>query len=235
MNRRGKTLRFQAVIFDLDGTLLDTLDDIADSANSVLKQFGYPTHPVEDYRFFVGDGVEMLIRRVLPEGERTDDLVGRGVGRMREEYGRNWNVKTKPYAGVPSMLDALAARNVKLAVLSNKPDEFTRACVEGLLPAWRFDVVAGQGPDVPHKPDPGGALWVARKLGLPPERIVFLGDSGNDMRAAVSAGMYPAGALWGFRPREELEASGARALMDRPEDVVALIEGSSPDGPEQGE
>lgn len=218
-------MRFEAVIFDLDGTLLDTLNDIADSANNVLERMGYKTHAVDDYRFLIGNGVEMLMRRALPEEELSDELVERGVQQLREEYGRNWNVKTRPYDGVAEMLDDLAAKKVKLAVLSNKPDDFTQACVGRYLPDWRFDVVAGFGPGVPHKPDPAGALSVARRFDLAAEKTAFLGDSGSDMQAAVSAGMYPVGALWGFRPREELVANGARALVDRPADVVAVVEG----------
>jgi phosphoglycolate phosphatase len=217
-------MRFDAIIFDLDGTLLNTLDDIADSANNILARRGFPTHPVEDYRYFVGDGVQKLIERVLPAEARKAGLAGQCLQEMREEYGRNWNVKTRPYDDVPEMLDELAARGLKLAVLSNKPDELTKLCVGELLRDWTFDVVAGHGPGFPHKPDPTGALEVARRLGVRPERIVFLGDSGIDMRTAVAAGMYPVGVLWGYRTIEELMENGARALLEQPDRLIELVD-----------
>jgi len=218
----------EAVLFDLDGTLLDTLDDIADSANTVLGRRGYATHAVDDYRFLVGDGVVKLIERSLPADAMSEELVERCVHEMREEYGHRWNAKTRPYDGVTEMLDGVVERGAKLAVLSNKPHGFTVMCVEGLLAGWSFDAVAGQGHGrgrgFPHKPDPAGALELARRMGVGPEGIVFLGDSGVDMQTAVNAGMYPAGATWGFRPREELTGAGARELLDRPEDLLALMD-----------
>jgi phosphoglycolate phosphatase len=216
-------MRFDAIIFDLDGTLLDTLDDIADSANAVLARRGFPTHPVEAYRYFVGDGVQKLIQRVLPADAR-EELGDTCLREMREEYGRNWNVKTRPYDGVPELLDELTARGLKLAVLSNKPDRFTKMCVDDLLAAWTFEVVAGQGPGFPHKPDPEGALEVARRLDTPPGRIAFVGDSGIDMRTAVSAGMYAVGVLWGYRTIEELMEDGARALLEQPDRLLEIVD-----------
>lgn len=217
-------MKMRAVIFDLDGTLLDTLDDIADSANTVLARRGYPTHPVDDFRYFVGDGVRMLMYRVLPESERSDELVDLCVSEMREEYGRNWNVKTKAYPGVPDMLNGLANLRVKLAVLSNKPDLYTKKCVDALIPGVEFDVVLGQTADVPQKPDPAGALDVALRLSVTPERTMLVGDSDVDMKTAVAAGMYPVGVLWGFRSGKELREAGARVLLERPERLFDLLD-----------
>jgi phosphoglycolate phosphatase len=217
-------MTFRAVIFDLDGTLLDTLEDIADSANSVLRRRGFPAHPTDEYRYFVGDGVRKLIERILPPEKRTETFVDLCLAEMRQEYGGRWNVKTRPYDGVPELLDSLRGHGVKRAVLSNKPDDLTRACVDELLSDWSFDVVAGYGGEIPHKPDPTGALEVARRLGVNPDRIAMVGDSDIDMRAAVDAGMYPVGATWGFRPREELAAAGALELLDRPLDLLAVID-----------
>jgi phosphoglycolate phosphatase len=215
---------FRAVIFDLDGTLLNTLEDIADSANRVLAARGLPTHPVDDYRFFVGDGVEKLVERILPPDKRDRGTVGRCLAEMREEYGRNWNVKTRPYEGIPETLASLDRRGVKRAVLSNKPEELTRACVRELLSSWTFTAVAGHTDRVPRKPHPAGALDLARRLGVSPEEVVLVGDSNVDMQTAVNAGMYPAGATWGYRPRKELLAAGARSLLDRPIDLLGILD-----------
>jgi len=219
-------MTYRAVIFDLDGTLLDTLDDIADSANSVLAGRGFPTHALDDYRYFVGDGVRKLVERILPQTVRSEALVEQCLSEMREEYGRNWNVKTRPYEGIPDLLEKLQNGGVKRAVLSNKPDELTQACVSELLSAWTFDAVAGQTAQIPHKPDPTGAHWLARLLGVKPAEVVLVGDSDIDMQTAVNAGMYPAGATWGFRPRDELAAAGARSLLDRPGDLLPILAGA---------
>ena len=218
-------MKYRAVIFDLDGTLLDTLDDIADSANNVLAGRGFPTHAVDDYRLFVGDGVRKLVERILPPMARSEALVEQCLSEMREEYGSRWNAKTKPYEGIPDLLATLRRGGLKLAVLSNKPDELTQACVSELLSDWTFDAVAGQTVQTPHKPDPTGALRLARLLAVTPPETVLVGDSDIDMQTAVNAGMYPAGATWGFRSRDELAAAGARSLLDRPADLLPILAG----------
>ncbi|HEB50508.1 MAG TPA: HAD family hydrolase [Desulfobulbus sp.] len=216
-------MRFAAAIFDLDGTLLDTLDDLAGSANRVLHAFGLPGHPVESYRYFVGEGMIRLVERILPAGRRDNAFVARVAEAFREDYGRHWKDKSRMYNGVPVMLDGLAADGVKLAILSNKPHDFTRACVRDLLPGFEFDPVFGQRPGIPRKPDPAAALEIAAILGHDPADILYLGDTATDMETAVRAGMFAVGALWGFRSREELEQSGARAVAGRPEDVLQLV------------
>ncbi|MBI2192601.1 MAG: HAD family hydrolase [Planctomycetes bacterium] len=215
-------MRFHAVLFDVDGTLLDTLDDLAHSMNQVLAEKGYPTHPVPAYRYFVGEGVEKLVRSVLPPGRLDEATVSSCAAAMRAEYGRRWSEMTRPYEGIPPLLDALTALRVRLAVLSNKPDALTRAVVTRFLGRWRFEAVRGFLASMPRKPDPAAALQIARTLGLPPSEIVYLGDTRTDMATAVSAGMYPAGALWGFRTPEELLASGAKLLVQSPLDLLRL-------------
>lgn len=215
---------FHAVLFDLDGTLLNTLDDLADSMNAVLARHGLPQHGLAAYKYHVGDGVVNLVRRALPEERRAEeDLIARCVGEMRAEYAQRWRIKTHPYDGIAELLDALGARRVKTAVLSNKPDEMTRLTVRELLPRWRFDEVRGERPGTPRKPDPAAALDIAVQFGLPPAAFVYLGDTNTDMQTANAAGMYPLGALWGFRPAEELTESGARALIARPVDLLNYL------------
>jgi phosphoglycolate phosphatase len=209
-----------AVLFDLDGTLLDSLEDLADSMNEVLRRAGFPVHPTAAYRYFVGDGMEMLVRRALPADRSDEATVQACLAAMREEYGRRYAVKSRPYPGVPELLDALAARGVRTAVFTNKPQEAAVQMVAELLGRWRFEQVLGPGPGVPRKPDPSGALEVARRMGFDPGRFLYLGDTATDMLTARGAGMRPVGALWGFRTREELEAAGAEVLLEAPPELL---------------
>lgn len=216
-------MHFKAILFDLDGTLLDTLEDLGNAANRVLEKYDFPTRPLDTYRYFVGDGATVLMKRALPENKRDDDTVGACVQTFREEYGKGWNVKTRPYDGVAEMLDALTAGGLKMAVLSNKPDEFTKRCVTEFLPKWNFEMVLGQSNLMPLKPDPKGALEIARCLNVIPSHFIYLGDTAIDMKTAIAAGMYPVGALWGFRTGKELRENGAQALIKRPQEILTLL------------
>ncbi len=214
---------YQAVLFDLDGTLLNTLEDLANAMNHVLEKWGLPPHALEDYKRFVGDGVENLVRRALPENMRDPSLVAKGVAAMRQEYSKAWALCTKPYPGVRELLDGLRARSIPMAVLSNKPDDFTKKMVKSFLGSWEFHPVLGERADLPRKPDPAGALEIASILKVQPERFLYLGDTDTDMKTAVSAGMFPVGALWGFRSAEELLSSGARKLIGRPQELLEFF------------
>lgn len=216
-------MRFAAVLFDLDGTLLDTLRDIAESMNAALESLGAPPVGTDAYRRHVGDGVMVLAERVLPPDRQDSATVARCVAAMREIYSSRLTRCTAPYPGIPDLLDVLTERSVPMGVLSNKPHKMTTALVEQLLARWRFDVVFGERPGVPRKPDPSAALEAARALGSDPGQILYLGDTGTDMETATRAGMFAVGALWGFRDRAELEASGAAALVDEPGQVVELL------------
>ena len=217
-------MHYQAVIFDLDGTLLDTLEDIANSVNSTLARYGFPTHGSDAYRYFVGDGVTMLVSRALPAEKRNDDIIADCVGAFRENYDRNWNSTTSPYDGIPELLDVLTAKHVKMAILSNKPDDFTKRCVHELLPNWNFEMVLGQRHGTPPKPDPSGAYEIAENIGITPAQILYLGDTGVDMKTAVRAGMFPVGALWGFRPLDELREHGAAVIIERPMELLDYLD-----------
>jgi phosphoglycolate phosphatase len=178
---------------------------------------------MDAYRFFVGDGMTKLIERALPEAKRDAETLRFCLEAFQADYDRNWNVKTKPYDGVGELLDALTARSLKLAILSNKPHESTELCVRELLPKWSFDAVIGQREGVPMKPDPAGALEIAHTLGIPPEDFLYLGDTAVDIRTAIAAGMTPVGAFWGFRPAKELRESGATILIEQPLEVLGLL------------
>ncbi len=216
-------MKYAAVIFDLDGTLLDTIEDLADSMNAALQREGHTVHPIGAYRYFVGDGIENLVRRALPESARDEDSVARGKAAMDAEYNKRWNAKSKPYAGVPKLLDELTRQQIPMAILSNKPEPFTLLAVNELLSQWTFFPIRGARPDTPHKPDPTGALAVAKELGVIPANCLYLGDTDTDMKTAVSAGMYALGATWGFRPGEELLRTGAQTLLDEPLELLGLL------------
>jgi phosphoglycolate phosphatase len=226
-----RTMSYRAVLFDLDGTLLDTLDDLGDSMNTALASRGYPVHPISAYSVFVGDGVENLVRRALPEPRQGDQALVRAmVPLMRAEYARRWKSKTRPYEGIPELLDRLTARGVKMAVLSNKPHPATVEVVAHFFPRWRFDPVLGARPGVPIKPDAGAALEAARILSLPAAAFLYVGDTDTDMETARSAGMRAVGALWGFRGEEELRSSGAEVIIRHPRDLLELLEGTTSEG-----
>jgi len=216
-------MNYKAVLFDLDGTLLDTLEDIARSMNAVLTNAGFPAHPIEAYRGFVGEGIANLVRRALPEGCGDECTVQQHVSAMIEEYGRRWAEHTRPYPEIPELLHALTVRKFKMAVLSNKMDSFTSDMVNNLLADWQFEEVLGAQPSIPRKPDPAGALLISRQCGVRPEEFLYLGDSNTDMQTAVNAGMYPVGALWGFQTADQLLASGAQKLIAKPLELLTLL------------
>lgn len=218
-------MKYKAVLFDLDGTLLDTLDDIADSMNAALARMGYPVHHRDSFRYFIGDGIRVFAERVLPEDARKPEIIAECVALKRAEYDRHWSDKTRPYDGIPGLLDSLTEMGIKKAVLSNKPDAHTLIVVKKLLSRWEFDKVYGADPpSIPVKPDPSGALRIAEELAIPPGEILYLGDTNTDMRTAVSAGMFPVGAAWGFRTREELMTAGAKVIAETPADVLRIMD-----------
>jgi phosphoglycolate phosphatase len=217
-----ESMSYKAVVFDMDGTLLDTLEDLANAMNRVLAKRGFPVHPVNAFRYFVGSGARELVRRVLPENtageERTACLAD-----FLHEYENGWNVQTKLYEGMAELLDALTRMGLPMAVLTNKPQDFAVLCMRHYLSAWKFAVTLGQGPAVPPKPDPAGPNQIIASLGVRAGEILYLGDTDVDMRTAVGAGMFPVGVLWGFRDREELLAAGAAALIAHPLGLLDLL------------
>src|SRR5512136_801996 len=216
-------MTYRAVVFDFDGTLLDTLRDLAESVNSVLSRSGFPEHSLVAYRHFVGEGIEELARRVLPEGHRDEATMTKTLTDVRQEYRQRWPNHTRPYEGIPELLDALTARRVKMAIVTNKPDDSTRTMAARLLPRWKFDVIVGATTEMPRKPDPKGALEAARRLRLSPEAILYVGDSDIDMKTANAAGMYAVGVLWGFRSADELIKNGAKVLIRKPLELLELL------------
>lgn len=217
-------MTFNAVIFDLDGTLLDTLTDLADTLNSVLADHDLPTHDMKAVRYLVGYGMGELVRKALPDDlQNHPELIDQLKREMQDRYAETWKDNSRPYPGIPELLDWLGTKEIKTGVLSNKPDRFTKLCVETLLSPWHFDSVTGHHPGIPHKPAPDGALQMARELCTAPAEILYAGDSDVDMQTAVAAGMYPLGVLWGFRTKKELLQNGAKTLVEKPQEIIDLL------------
>ena len=216
--------QYDGVVCDLDGTLVDTLEDLADAMNRVLSAERAPLHNHATYKLLVGKGIRDLVGRALPPERRSDDTIDRCYKAMIADYGEHCLVKTRPYDGIAELVRGLRAAGVKLAVLSNKSDELTRRIVESLFGRGDFDVVMGAQPGLPLKPDPTVALLIGERLGVAPSRMVFLGDSGIDMRTATAAGMIAVGAAWGFRTKDELVGNGARTVLDHPLELLKSLE-----------
>lgn len=211
----------KAVIFDLDGTLLHTLPDIAAAMNRSLRASGLPEHPEEAYKYMVGEGVINLARRAVGQNtEKLNDV----LNAYRADYAQNCLVNTAPYRGVNEMLEALRERDIVVCVFSNKDQADVETVLSHCFPGFPFAAVRGRREDVPVKPDPAGALLLAQETGLTPRDFLYVGDSGTDMRCGAAAGMDTVGVLWGFRPREELDAAGAQYLITEPMELLPLLE-----------
>ena len=211
------------VIFDLDGTLLDTIGDLAASCNHILEQFGHPIHATDDYRMFVGNGIAKLVERALPMECRAPEYVERVRVAFVEYYKAHIADYTKPYDGVSQLIDELRARDVQVAVASNKFHEGTCSLVDKFFGLENFVAVYGQRAGVPIKPDPMVVNEILRDVGVMREEVLYVGDSGVDMRTAVAAGVRSVGVTWGFRSREELIEMGADYLADRSEEILNLL------------
>ncbi len=233
-------MNIQALIFDLDGTLLYTLQDIALSANLALAKCGHATHPEEDYLIFVGSGMEVLFRRALLAEEKgmsavtqtldnvgaiscSDDEVQAVLAAMNEAYTIHCNDNTRPYETVIDTLNTLKSKGIRLAILSNKPDAFTKDIAAQHFAPDLFDYVDGAKPHVNRKPAPDGALEIAKAWNLAPENIAFVGDSDIDVETGLRAGMLAVGCSWGFQGRERLQDSGVQIIIDKPADFLTIV------------
>lgn len=217
-------MHLPAAIFDLDGTLLDSLHDIGAAMNHALATHGLPVHPLADYRRFVGEGVRVLVSRAVPAGHEA--LHAPVLAAYKAFYAEHQLDHTRPYPGMRELLARLQGEGVKLAVLSNKPDADTKRLVEALLPDVRFGAVYGERAGVPRKPDPTSALGVAAELEVGPGDCAFIGDTAVDMDTARAAGMYGVGVTWGFRDVEELQAHGARVLARTADELLQALLGA---------
>jgi phosphoglycolate phosphatase len=215
-----------AAIFDLDGTLLDTIEDITEASNRIYGRHGLSPFSLAEMKSLVGEGAHELVRKAFASRGRplpSADEMTAIIKDYRAEYERVWRARSRPYPGVPELLAELARRGIRTAVLSNKDQTFTAAMTGELLPGHRFDIVRGARPGTPLKPDPAPALAIAAELGVLPAACAFAGDTAIDMRTARAAGMFAVGALWGFRTAEELVEGGADVLVALPLEMLRLL------------
>ena len=213
----------KAVLFDLDGTLANSIEDLANSTEKALKKLGFSGHTLAEYKYFVGDGIPKLIERALPANKRDKETVNACLELFMADYRVHYHDKTNAYDGVREMLSELKSGGLKLAVISNKAQEMAEKVASTLF-GDIFDLVAGKREGYKTKPDPALTLFVMDSLGVSPSECALAGDSGMDMAAAVNAGALPIGVLWGFRTAEELQKNGAEYLFSSPAEITDLIE-----------
>ena len=218
-------MQYKAVIFDLDGTLVDSLADLSDSVNLMLEGYGFPTHEVEKYRYFVGNGSKKLMERTLPRDKAASaEFVEEALAKYKAIYKERLLEKTRPYNGVRELLAELKSRGIPLAVCTNKHNDAALTIVKILFAPGTFEEVLGDRPGFPKKPNPATPLEIASHLGVKPDEVAYLGDTSVDMETAVHAGFLPVGVLWGFRPEEELVKSGAKVLLKAPLELLEKVE-----------
>lgn len=215
-------MKFKGVIFDLDGTLVNSLEDIADAMNTVLQNLDYPTHSYDAYQYFIGSGLRNLVSKSLPVSNNDENQIEHCHDLMVEVYRDNCTNQTKPYNGIVELLDELKSRNIKLSVFSNKADALTKEITAFLFPGY-FDPIVGLSIESLKKPNPFEAIEISKNLGLKAEEIIFIGDSGIDMQTATNANMLAVGVLWGYRPEEELIAYGAQHILSHPLDLIPIL------------
>jgi len=215
-------MNFKAVIFDLDGTLVNSIKDIAMSMNIVLTNNNFPTYDVKTYESFIGHGVRDLVSKAIPESYRDTESVTRFFSEMMVVYRENCVKNTSVYKGITELLEELAIQNIPLAVLSNKVDELTKKVVSHLFPSFNFVEVLGMTTESLKKPNPEKALLIAKKLEIDTKEILFVGDSEADIETAVNAGMQAIGVLWGFRNEAQLRVAGASTILRNPLELLEL-------------
>lgn len=217
---------YKGIIFDLDGTLLNTIEDLTDSVNEVMKRYGFPIHETKDCKKMVGNGFRSLLRRALPiEKQQEESLIDEALNQFSKAYQERYLHKTSPYQGIPELVDELAKRGIALAVNSNKREDYTSALIQKFFARISFAAVYGEREKdgIPKKPDPTAALKITELMGFQPNEILYIGDSKTDMETGRNAGMDTVGVTWGFRDREELEKNDASYIADHPEDIISLI------------
>ena len=211
------------VIFDLDGTLLDTIADLAAAANYALQQLGYPTHPVDTIRTYVGNGINKLLERSLPEAERNEENVMRMRSHFVPYYDKHNADLSRPYPGIVALLEELQHRGVMIAVASNKYQAATAELVKHYVPTIDFIEVLGQREGIAVKPDPTIVFDILKKAKVQPEEVLYVGDSGVDMQTAINSGVDAVGVAWGFRPKAELESFCPKGIIDKAEELLEFV------------
>lgn len=222
--------KFKAVFFDLDGTLLYTLPDIALAVNHSLAMYGFPPFSAEEYRNMVGWGLTKTIRMAVPAEVTDPEILDRVRREMLDEYRRNPVVESAPYSGIREMLDELQSQGVPMAIISNKEDPITQRVVRQVFGEYSFLEVIGSSERFPPKPDPAGVNYLLERAGVPADRILFVGDTAMDMETAGLIGAFPVGVSWGYRSVDELKKAGARRIVDNAGEITELVRGKVPEG-----
>ncbi len=223
MNTAKIPKRISAVIFDLDGTLLNTLNDIAISMNIVLKQYGFSTHPIEKYRIFIGKGLANLAEQALNRHNNSDISVEEIIEKLKIEYEKRLSDTTDYYEDIPELLDYFTSKGLPMAILSNKQDYLVQKLAKIFFCKWPFKIINGTQPEFRKKPDPALAIHILKTLEVPPCECIFIGDTPADIKTAINAGMFPIGVLWGFRNKDILLEAGAEFLAHRPSEISDFI------------
>ena len=221
--RYNTNMKRKGIIFDLDGTLVNTMGDIAASMNQALKNRGFPELTADEYRKKVGWGIKRLTFLSLPEEERQDETVNNVAADAVEIYRKNPLIHSILYPGIPELISIVKNKKLKTAVLTNKPDPVAQLVIAGLFPPGSFDIVQGEMPGKPRKPDPASVWELMIDLNLTPADVIFMGDSEVDMETAVLSGCFALGVSWGYRPRELLEKAGAKQIIEKPEELLELL------------
>ncbi len=212
------------VIFDLDGTLLNTIGDLAACCDQTLEKHALPTHSYEEYTSFIGNGILRLVERAIPQELRTDEFIAELKAEFVELYTKNIAIHTKPYADIIKLLDRLQHKDIAIAVASNKFQAGCDKLIRHYFPDHRFVAILGQRPNIPLKPSPDIVREIIQRTSYTPDKILFVGDSGVDIHTAAAAGVDSVGVTWGFRSREELDQSGAKHIIDSPLELLELLQ-----------
>ncbi|MFH6998240.1 HAD family hydrolase [Flavobacterium sp. FlaQc-57] len=215
-------MKYKGIIFDLDGTLVNSLEDISDAMNTVLTNLNYPTHTYDTYQYFIGSGLRNLVSKALPATNNSEDQIETCFQNMITEYREICTLKTKPYKGIVELLDTLVSQNIKLAVFSNKADELTKKIATEIFPDY-FDTAVGLSTEALKKPNPFEAIEISKSWNLSPEEILFVGDSDIDMLTAKNANMFPVGVSWGYRTEDELITSGAKVVLNNASELTEIL------------
>jgi phosphoglycolate phosphatase len=220
---KNKEHQFKGVIFDLDGTLINSVEDIADAMNAMLKQNNFPMHNVKTYKQFLGSGLRDLLKKAIGNNKNDTAFIDTCWDAMFAIYAANCTNKTKPYNGIINLLDMLVSKKLKMAILSNKADNLTKKIVTELFSTYNFEAVIGLTNEKTKKPNPNTALQISEIFGMNPQEIVFVGDSGIDMQTATNAGMFAVGVTWGYKDKNELIANGAKFILNHPSDLFKVL------------
>ncbi len=215
----------KAALFDMDGTITDSLESLWYSCNKVLKEFGYRDIEKERYKMLVGDGAETLVRRALKEvGETDEEIVQKAFNRYLEVFEDGCLYNVTAYDGVPELIQKMKAKGMKVAVCTNKPQAKAEKVADAVYPAGTFDLIVGQKDEIPKKPAPDMPLIAAKAFGVEPSECLYLGDTNTDMKTGIGAGMFTIGVLWGFRDRAELEELHPAAIVEKADEVEQFLD-----------